>query len=37
LAVPARHVLALVRLAQERVRATAGIDLELEIKVVGVD
>lgn len=33
----AADVLALVRLAQERVRATAGIDLDLEIKVVGDD
>jgi len=33
----AADVLALVRLAQERVRATTGIDLELEIKVVGDD
>ena len=33
----AADVLALVRLAQERVRATAGIQLELEIKVVGDD
>jgi UDP-N-acetylmuramate dehydrogenase len=33
----ASDVLALVRLARERVRATAGIDLELEIRVVGED
>ncbi len=33
----AADVLALVALAQERVRATAGIDLELEIQVVGED
>ncbi len=33
----AADVLALVSLARERVRATAGIDLELEIRVVGDD
>jgi UDP-N-acetylmuramate dehydrogenase len=33
----AADVLALVSLARERVRATAGIDLELEIRVVGED
>jgi len=33
----AADVLALVALARERVRATAGIDLELEIRVVGED
>jgi UDP-N-acetylmuramate dehydrogenase len=33
----AADVLALVALAQERVRATAGIELELEIRVVGED
>lgn len=33
----AADVLALVRLARERVRATAGIELELEIRVVGHD
>ena len=33
----AADVLALVTLARERVRATAGIDLELEIRVVGED
>jgi UDP-N-acetylmuramate dehydrogenase len=33
----ATDVLALVQLARERVRATAGIDLELEIRVVGED
>ena len=33
----AADVLALVQLARERVRATAGIDLELEIRVVGED
>ena len=33
----ASDVLALVELARERVRATAGIDLELEIRVVGDD
>ena len=31
----AADVLALVELARERVRATAGIELELEIRVVG--
>jgi UDP-N-acetylmuramate dehydrogenase len=33
----AADVLALVELARERVRATAGIELELEIRVVGED
>jgi UDP-N-acetylmuramate dehydrogenase len=33
----AADVLALVALARERVRATAGIDLELEIRVLGED
>ena len=33
----AADVLALVQLARERVRETAGIDLELEIRVVGED
>ena len=33
----AADVLALVALAQERVRATTGVDLELEIRVVGED
>jgi UDP-N-acetylmuramate dehydrogenase len=33
----AADVLALVRLARERVRATAGIEMELEIRVVGED
>jgi UDP-N-acetylmuramate dehydrogenase len=33
----AADVLALVQIARERVRATAGIDLELEIRVVGED
>ena len=33
----AADVLALVRLGRERVRATAGIELELEIRVVGED
>ncbi len=33
----AADVLALVELARERVRTTAGIDLELEIRVVGED
>lgn len=33
----AADVLALVELARERVREAAGVDLELEIKVVGVD
>ena len=33
----AADVLALVALARERVRATTGVDLELEIRVVGED
>jgi len=33
----AADVLALVALARERVKATSGVDLELEIKVVGED
>jgi UDP-N-acetylenolpyruvoylglucosamine reductase len=33
----AADVLALVELAQDRVRAMMGIELELEIKVVGED
>ncbi|HWT83716.1 MAG TPA: UDP-N-acetylenolpyruvoylglucosamine reductase, partial [Candidatus Methylomirabilis sp.] len=33
----AADVLALIRLARERVRALTGIDLELEIRVVGED
>jgi UDP-N-acetylmuramate dehydrogenase len=33
----AADVLALVELARERVRATTGIELELEIRVIGED
>lgn len=33
----AADVLALVELAKRRVRETAGVDLELEMQVVGVD
>jgi UDP-N-acetylenolpyruvoylglucosamine reductase len=33
----AADVLALVALAQERVRAATGVTLELEIKVIGED